>query len=171
MMISPTRRAFGTGLFAALMSGIFATEGRAKPRYDRDRIKAMVVGEAIRMNVSLSLALAVAHVESDFNPRALSPKGARGVMQIMPDTAWQEYGIAPDELWRPRINIRIGLNFLDRLIDQYRGRTDIALSHYNGGSRVRRGGRLRIIPATRRYVGKVQRYQRIYHQKILRGHV
>ena len=132
-------------------------------------IMEMILREAIDLDVSISLALAIAHVESHFDAGALSSKGARGVMQIMPATARDEYGISPEELWNPRTNIRVGLHFLSRLIDGYGGHTDIALSHYNGGSAVRRNGRLRIIPATRKYVNKVKRIQRRYRQKILHG--
>lgn len=137
--------------------------------YRRADVMEMVLREAINMDISISLALAVAHVESNFNAGALSSKGARGVMQIMPATARGEYGLSADQLWNPRTNIRIGLHFLSHLIDTYDGRTDIALSHYNGGSAVRRNGRLRVIPATRKYVKKVKRTRQVYRRKILRG--
>ena len=100
--------------------------------------------------------------------RALSHKGARGVMQIMPATARGEYGIAPERLWDPRTNVRLGLHFLKRL--QYRyGRTDLALSHYNGGSVAGRPPNARPLPATRSYVAKVQRLQQMYRRRILNG--
>jgi soluble lytic murein transglycosylase-like protein len=130
---------------------------------------AMVMHEANDLGVSPSLALALAHTESNFNPQALSPKGARGVMQIMPATARGEYGIAPDRLWDPRTNIRLGLHFLKRLHRRYGGRTDLALSHYNGGSAVGRPPYARVIPATRPYVAKVQRLQAMYRRRILDG--
>lgn len=134
-------------------------------------IKRMVAHEAHNMGIPASLALAVAHAESSFNARARSPVGARGVMQIMPATARGEYGVHPDQLWDPRINIRLGLHFLGRLITRYNGRTDLALSYYNGGSAVGRPGRARIIPATRKYVRKVQRLQNHYRQQLRRGQV
>ena len=89
---------------------------------DRNRIRAMVVAEARDMRLAVSLALAVAQAESDFDPLSESHKGARGVMQIMPATAMGEYGIPPDMLWNPRLNIRLGLHFLKRLIIRYGGR-------------------------------------------------
>ena len=137
----------------------------------RDAIKRMVAHEARNMGVSVPLALAVAHAESSFNARAQSHKGARGVMQIMPATARGEYGIPADQLWDPRINIRLGLHFLGRLIDRYNGRTDLALSYYNGGSAVGRPGSARIIPATRSYVRKVQHLRDHYRRQLLRGQV
>jgi len=132
----------------------------------RHRIKRMVAVEAADLGVPVDLALAVAHAESNFDVYAISHKGARGVMQIMPATARAEYAIDPDRLWDPRINIRLGLHFLRRLLDRYRGRTDLALSHYNGGSAVGRGPRARVIPATRGYVSRVQQLRRYYRREL-----
>jgi soluble lytic murein transglycosylase-like protein len=134
-------------------------------------VKQMVVHEARNMGIPVPLALAVAHAESNFNARARSHKGARGVMQIMPATARGEYGVDADRLWNPRVNIRLGLHFLGRLIRRYDGRTDLALSYYNGGSAVGRPGRARVIPATRSYVRKVQQLRRQYRQQLRRGQV
>lgn len=122
----------------------------------REHVRRMVVQEALRSaRVPASLALAVAQAESDFVADAVSPAGARGVMQIMPATARGEFGVAADELWNPRLNIQLGVAFLDALIERYDGRWDLALSHYNGGSRVGNGRKARVIPATRAYVDKV----------------
>jgi len=164
-----SRRAFVFTLAAMAMVNGLPTQSHARRKDSRVRVMEMVLRQAIDLDVSLSLALAVAHAESNFNALALSSKGARGVMQIMPATARGVYGITADQLWNPRTNIRVGLHFLSRLIESYDGHTDIALSHYNGGSAVRRGGRLRVIPATRKYVTKVKRLQRFYRKKILRG--
>jgi len=157
---------------AVLVSGcataIPASPGRAARPAGRRQVMSLVVREANDLGVSPSLALAVAHTESNFDPRALSPKGARGVMQIMPATARDEYGIAPDYLWDPRTNIRLGLHFLRRLQHRY-GRTDLALSHYNGGSVAGRPPDARPLPATRRYVARVQRLQAMYRRQILHG--
>lgn len=135
----------------------------------RQEVKRLVIEEAKQMRVSISLALAVAHVESNFNPRALSLKGARGVMQIMPFTAKGEYGIAADLLWHPRINVRLGLNFLRRLLKRYDGRSDLALSYYNGGSAVGDLPDARVIPITARYIAKVYKMRRYYRRQLRRG--
>jgi soluble lytic murein transglycosylase-like protein len=137
----------------------------------RNEVKDLVIQEAERLRVPVSLALAVAHAESNFNPNARSSKGARGVMQIMPLTAQAEYGIAPRLLWHPRLNIRLGLHFLKRLIRRYDGRVDLALSHYNGGSAVGTPPNARVIPATARYVAKVRRLRRHYRDRLLNGQV
>jgi len=138
---------------------------------DRGEIKSLVVNEASNLGVPASLALAVAHAESNFNPRAESDKGARGVMQIMPATAWGEYCITAEELWNPRVNIRLGLHYLRRLIDRYDGRVEYALSFYNGGFRVGPPSHPRIIPATRSYVRKVTNLRARYHRALQLGQI
>ena len=160
----------------AVLAGACAGDGNAYQDFagrgtHTSEIKALVMEEAARMRISPSLALAVAHAESNFNPRARSRSGARGVMQIMPATARLEYGIKPALLWNPRINVRLGLHFLGRLLSRYRGRVDLALSYYNGGSAVGDLPNARVIPATLSYVAKVQRLRAHYHARLLRGKV
>jgi len=166
-----TRRRLLTGAVAAttVLVAMAAAPGPAAAATERGRVRALVAAEARSMGLPVDLALAVAKAESDFDPRALSRKGARGVMQIMPATAIGEYGIHPDLLWNPRINVRLGLHFLRRLIARYRGRVDLALSYYNGGSAVGTWPRARIIPATHGYVLKVQRLRRHYRRHQLEG--
>ena len=135
---------------------------------DRDAIRSIIVAEARNMSLAPQLALAVAHAESFFDPAAESRKGARGVMQIMPATAIGEYGIHPDRLWDPRINIRLGIHFLKRLLQRYQGDKDLALSYYNGGAD---GGNLpsaRVIPATYGYVRRVRSLE-LYYLRTLRS--
>ena len=119
-------------------------------------LKQMIVQEAtMTTNVTPSVALAVAKIESGFQPHVVSAAGAIGVMQIMPRTGRDLFGLSRAELFDPTINIRAGVTFLDQLIDRYEGRVDLALSHYNGGSRVTAGPKPKIIPVTRGYVIKV----------------
>ena len=134
-----------------------------------DDIKALVTTEARNLGLPVALALAVAKVESDFRPHLESHKGARGVMQVMPATALGEYAIIPEMLWNPRINVRLGLHFLQRLLVRYEGRVDLALSYYNGGSRVGNLPNARVIPATRGYVTKVRTWQRRYQRQAWSG--
>jgi soluble lytic murein transglycosylase-like protein len=159
------------GLLGACAGDGNAFQFPGQRSHSPSEIRALVVEEAVRMNISASLALAVAHAESNFNPRAESHAGARGVMQIMPATAKGEYNISPGLLWNPRVNVRLGLHFLKRLIRRYRGRVDLALSHYNGGSAVGRFPNARVIPATRRYVQRVQYLRTRYRAWLLRRDV
>ncbi|MDA1101912.1 MAG: lytic transglycosylase domain-containing protein [Proteobacteria bacterium] len=132
---------------------------------DRNEIKRLVVEEAEGTSVPPALALALAKVESDFQGRALSDKGARGVMQIMPSTARGEFGIGADELWDPRLNIQLGLSFLEQLHRRYGGRWDLALSHYNGGSLRGSGARAKAHGFNRHYVQSVLDWQHRYAEQ------
>ena len=119
-------------------------------------IQKFIVDEANRQRIDPALALAIAKVESDFNPSALSHAGAKGIMQIMPATAEGVFGISSDRLFDAKTNIELGVSFIKKLLARYDQRTDIALSHYNGGSAVQtQSGGLTVIPATQKYVNKV----------------
>ena len=123
---------------------------------EKPYVRMLIIESANKYKyVSPSLALAVAKVESNFNSKAISSKGAIGVMQIMPKTALLEYGVTRNKLFNPKINVDLGIKFLNHLIKKYNGRIDIALSHYNGGSAVGKWPNLKVIPATYNYVLKV----------------
>ncbi len=140
-------------------------QARAYAIDERENVKRMVIEEALNSrNVPPSLALAVAKVESNFNPSAQSSAGARGVMQIMPATGRDVFGVGADRLWDARLNVQLGVRFLDDLIDRYGGRWDIALSHYNGGSAVGTPPNVRVIPATQGYVDSVMAWQRKFER-------
>ncbi len=139
---------------------VTSVEAATTATFSQNEIKRMVIQEALNSSLPPSLVLALAKVESDFRDGALSPKGARGVMQIMPATARGEYGIGADELWDARLNIQLGIDFLERLIDRYQGRWDLALSHYNGGSVAGALPNASVLPVTKRYVEAVLRWER-----------
>ncbi len=103
----------------------------------------------------MPIALAVAQIESDFNDSAVSQKGARGVMQIMPKTAYDLFGVDENDLWDPRLNIRLGIRYLHQLYKQYGNRWDLALSHYHGGTLRGTGANARTHAYTRDYVNSV----------------
>ena len=132
----------------------------------RADIKRIVIEEATQTKVPPSLALAVAKVESNFNDRALSPAGARGVMQIMPKTARDEFNTSASALWNARTNVRIGVEFLEQLYKAYGERWDLALSHYNGGSLKGSGGNARPHSYTQRYVNSVMKWQKVYEEQV-----
>jgi hypothetical protein len=158
------RRKLATLALGLAMATTSATASAAPSAAARDDIRRLVVEEAARAGLSPELAMAVAKVESGFNPTALSPVGARGVMQIMPATARGEFGVGPDLLWSPAVNIRLGVAFLKMLLDYY-GREEFALSHYNGGSRVGPPPHSRVIPETRDYVATVLSWKRRYEEQ------
>ena len=118
-----------------------------KGQYDLFILKA-----ARRFGVDSNLIHAVIAIESSFNHDALSHKGARGLMQLMPATA-RQYGVI--NTYDPWQNIRAGTAHLRNLIDEFKD-VRLALAAYNAGSTpVRRYKAIPPYPETRNYVRKV----------------
>ncbi|HET7409047.1 MAG TPA: lytic transglycosylase domain-containing protein, partial [Paracoccaceae bacterium] len=86
--------------------------------------------EAKRLDIALPLLIAVIAVESGGNPGARSPKGAGGLMQLMPGTA-ARFGVS--DAYAPSQNIRGGATYLDWLLRHFGGDTVLALAGYNAG--------------------------------------
>jgi len=87
--------------------------------------------EAVRARLQPELVLAVIQVESNFDRFAISPAGARGLMQIMP--FWiKELGHPDDNLFIPQMNLRYGTAILKYYMDKENGQTSKALARYNG---------------------------------------
>jgi len=85
---------------------------------------------AYKTGLDYSLIKAVIHAESGFNPRAVSPKGARGLMQLLPTTA-RDMGV--DNVYEPSDNIAGGAKYLKKLVTRYEGDLIRALAAYNAG--------------------------------------
>ncbi|MFW2439338.1 MAG: lytic transglycosylase domain-containing protein [Arenicellales bacterium] len=87
--------------------------------------------ESVRAGLEPELVLAVIQVESNFDRFAISPVGARGLMQIMP--FWiKELGHPDDNLFIPQMNLRYGTTILKYYLDKEKGHTGKALARYNG---------------------------------------
>lgn len=105
-----------------------------------------------RLGVDPKLVTAMVEVESGFEARAVSSKGAAGLMQIMPGTG-KDLGLA--DAFDGANNLEAGIRYLRRLLDAY-GDVRLALAAYNAGpARVQKGGAVPDIPETRDYVDKV----------------
>jgi len=112
-----------------------------------------------------ALLKAVIATESGFNAQAVSPKGAIGLMQLMPATA-QRFGVKAEEgttlqqrLTDPRTNLQAGARYLALLLRQFGGQVELALAAYNAGEGAvqRAGGRVPDYPETQNYVQRVTR--------------
>ena len=156
--------------FATIVILSFTILQNAIAYWSIDRIEQVIIQESLKSKfVSPSLALAVAETESSFRPYVVSHAGAVGIMQIMPSTAYGMYKVRKEALFDPQTNIRIGIQFLDHLIKKYSGRIDLALSHYNGGSRVIRDGKARILPYTLDYVARILARSKHYKVALASG--
>jgi soluble lytic murein transglycosylase-like protein len=143
-----------TDVYAVEGAPKYVTTRPAEVSDEFDRFEALIQQHANRQALRPELVRAVIQVESGFNPRALSPKGAMGLMQLMPATA-RSLGV--NNPWDPAQNIRGGTDYLRHLLDEYEGNEELALAAYNAGSgAVAKYGR-RIPPyrETRDYVRKV----------------
>ena len=110
--------------------------------------------------VDSSLVKAVIHAESGYNPSAVSPKGAQGLMQLMPKTA---QGLKVADCFSPSDNIRGGVRYLRFLLDTFKGDESLALAAYNSGmGNVAKYGGIPPFPETRTYVAKVLSYRNNY---------
>jgi soluble lytic murein transglycosylase-like protein len=131
------------------------------PNYKR--VKHHLREAASLHGVDYELLQAVIATESGFDANAVSPKGALGLMQIMPGTA-QRYGVSGDgrtplqaKLFDPRTNVRTGARYLSDLMRMFSGRLELALAAYNAGEGAvqRAGNRIPNYPETQNYVKTV----------------
>ncbi len=114
-----------------------------------------MVDEAARLHdLDPNLLHAMIRVESGYNPRALSAKGARGLMQLTPDTA-RRFGVS--DAFNPRENVRAGAEYLQWLLKLFQGDVELALAGYNAGEQavIRAGYRIPNYSETQKYVPKV----------------
>jgi soluble lytic murein transglycosylase-like protein len=101
------------------------TTGRMNPVFE-----PLIQQNASLRGIRADLVRAVIQVESAFNPRAVSPKGAMGLMQLMPATA-KRFGVV--DPFNPAENIRAGVTYLRQLLDRYDEDEQLALAAYNAG--------------------------------------
>ena len=117
---------------------------------------------AKKFDVDAALVSAVIKAESDFNPREMSNKGARGLMQLMPATA-ERFGVT--DSFDPVANIYGGTRYLRSLANQFKGDMVLTLAAYNAGPEaVKKYGGIPPYETTRAYVTAVMRRYEQYRQ-------
>ncbi len=117
------------------------------------RAAALIDGASRRTGVSADLLNAVVRQESAFYPCAVSSKGARGLMQLMPATM-DQFGVT--DPFDPEQNVFAGAGFLKQLMERYSGDLNRVLGAYNAGpARVDAAGGVPYIPETMNYVEKI----------------
>jgi soluble lytic murein transglycosylase-like protein len=135
-----------------------APQPQAQPQPQRG-VRAyanMIEAYSALHSVDPHLIMAVVEVESGGNPNAISPKGAAGLMQLMPATA-AELGV--EDRFDPEQNIASGTRYLSGLIDRFKS-VEVALWAYNAGPQAVRQGRM---PSeTQEYVPNVLRLRRVF---------
>ena len=120
-----------------------------------------IVESGRRNSVDPLLLYSIMHQESSFKPRALSHKGARRLMQLMPFTA-SRFGVT--NIWDPKQNIEGGARYMRFLLDLYSGDVQLALAGYNAGEGAVKKYGYRVPPyaETREYVRRIgKRYSMI----------
>ncbi len=124
-----------------------------------------IAAAAERHHVDGLLLAAIVNVESDFSARAVSPQGALGLMQVIPDVA-QDYGVTGD-LLDPYVNLDVGSRYVNGLLKDYKGDLEMALAAYNAGPGV--VDRYKGVPPyteTRSFVRDVLAQYAVYNRKL-----
>jgi len=126
-----------------------ASRALSIPSHYREKIETLSRKHGVRQD----LVIAVAQAESSFNPFAVSPKGAVGIMQLMRDTA-RQYGVI--NRFNAHENIEAGVRHLKYLHEKYRGSIPLVLAAYNAGEEaVSKYNGIPPYPETRTYVRRV----------------
>jgi soluble lytic murein transglycosylase-like protein len=127
----------------------------------KDELFHPIIHEAAYRNeVDPALVKAIIMVESSYNPKAISKKGAKGLMQLMPITA-ESLGVK--DVFDPANNINAGVAYFRTLLNQFNGDERLALAAYNAGSKkVRQYKGVPPFEATQLYIEKVFAYYETY---------
>lgn len=147
LLVTPTSRPIVFPTPSGFIAGEMGTTGN--PKYD-----ALIAQSAARYGVDPNLIVAVMRQESGFNSRAVSYKGATGLMQLMPATA-RRFGVT--NIYDPAQNIEGGTSYLRFLLDKFNGDIKLVLAGYNAGENavVNSGYRIPRYRETQNYVRSI----------------
>jgi soluble lytic murein transglycosylase-like protein len=124
----------------------------------------IILKVANRYQVDPAIIKAIIMAESSYNPKAVSKRGAKGLMQLMPKTA-REMGVK--DIFNPEHNISGGVRYYKKLLKQVDGDVKLALAAYNAGLRmVKKHNGIPPFKATRYYIKKVFEYYQHYKKQI-----
>lgn len=137
----------------AIVDDPVAKRRQPKLRTVRTRFDALIESVASHHEVEPALVKAIVQTESSFDPNAVSRAGARGLMQVLPETASI---FSVENLLDPHQNLQAGVQYLKHLIELFDGNVTMAVAAYNAGpSRVRRHRGVPPYNETRNYLTKV----------------
>lgn len=148
----------GTDPAATRELAAMAANERLTLKYDDPRLDAYAVTSAQREGIPPEVLLALKNAGERSGATAVSPKGAKGVMQFLDDT-WKAYG--KGDVRDPIASIDAGARFMKDLIKQYDGDVRAAIAHYNGGSKAGQAVREGKVPPaaeTRKYLERTDAY-------------
>ncbi|MGA8178927.1 MAG: lytic transglycosylase domain-containing protein [Desulfobacterales bacterium] len=120
----------------------------------------IILQEAKRYKIDPCLVKAIIMAESGYNPKAISKRGAKGLMQLMPSTA-EALGV--EDIFNPKQNISGGIRYFKQLVKKFDGDVKLALAAYNAGSqKVRHYQGIPPYKSTQYYIEKVFKYYDMY---------
>ena len=133
---------------------------RKRAKISSSEYEPLIHRYARKYGVDTALVKAIIRAESHFNPYAVSRRGARGLMQLMPETARD---LAVQDVFNPEENIRAGVQYLKMLLERFKGNLPLSLAAYNAGPNlVDQYGKIPPYGETKKYVKKVLIYYRLY---------
>ncbi len=149
----------GNGVRYSISPASVYSYSRIRPLNNK-KFDQIIASASVKHGLAQNLIKAVIHAESGFNPHAVSPKGALGLMQLMPFNL-RTYGVK--DPYSPEQNINGGTKMLSRLLNQYSGNISLALAAYNAGEgAVQKYRGVPPFAETVNYVRKVLRLKAMY---------
>src|SRR5210317_1954135 len=129
---------------------------KVNPRYSTKKYDDIIANASQQYDVSFPLLKAIIKAESDFDPQAVSKKGAKGLMQIMPEN-FKPLGIR--DPFDPSQNIHAGARYFKQMYDRFKGKLSLSLAAYNAGpTAVERYKTVPPYEETEEYVKKVLKF-------------